>query len=389
MVTGRVTRRLPRRASRHHRRPAGRGDERRRERPQGHHERRPPQLPALVVAGRQPDRLPPQHARRQPQRRRLAHGLGRLLAAPAASPSPATSATRRSRPTAARLAFTTHATTPDDVEIAVAAVGSGVVTVLTDNAVFDSSPCWSPDGRRIAFERGPAGDDPGNDVWSMAADGTDQRQLTTTAGLDEGPSWSPSGSRIAFTSTRAGSSDIWTMAADGSDQRSLAALPGGTKEESPDWQSLPVAGPPVTTPGPGRQHRLRAPTGGDRPRPRRAQRRARAPARDLTARPRQRRRRAQRRSRGAAHAHEPPAPRQRSRRASRRARARRDARDRRPSGAVRGTAASRFRADADPRTHTNPRRRDTDGDGVSDGREDRNHNGRVDRGERDPLSRRR
>lgn len=141
-------------------------------------------------------------------------------------------------PDGTRLAFTTHPTA-SDVEIAVAQLNGGAVTAITDNAVFDSSPSWSPDGRRIAFERGPAGDDPGNDVWSMAADGTDQRQLTTSAGLDEGPSWSPGGSRIAFTSTRAGSSDIWTMAADGSDQQRLTALPG--TEESPDWQALPGA----------------------------------------------------------------------------------------------------------------------------------------------------
>jgi dipeptidyl aminopeptidase/acylaminoacyl peptidase len=122
----------------------------------------------------------------------------------------------------------------------------GGATAITSNAVFDSSPSWSPDGRRIAFERGPAGDDPGNEVWSMAADGTDQRQLTTTAGLDEGPAWSPGGSRIAFTSTRSGSSDIWTMAADGTDQQPLTELPG--TEESPDWQPLPVTPPADVTP---------------------------------------------------------------------------------------------------------------------------------------------
>jgi WD40-like Beta Propeller Repeat len=98
--------------------------------------------------------------------------------------------------------------------------------VATAGDRHSSQPAWSPDGRRIAFERGPAGDSPGNDVWSMAADGTDRRRLTATAGLDGGPAWSPSGSRIAFTSARSGSSDIWTTAADGADQRPLTPCPG-------------------------------------------------------------------------------------------------------------------------------------------------------------------
>ena len=50
-----------------------------------------------------------------------------------------------------------------------------------------------------------------------------------------------------------------------------------------------------------------------------------------------------------------------------------------------GTDRRRFRPDLDPRTKTNPLRRDTDGDGRTDGREDRNHNGRRDRGETNPL----
>jgi hypothetical protein len=58
-----------------------------------------------------------------------------------------------------------------------------------------------------------------------------------------------------------------------------------------------------------------------------------------------------------------------------------------PAGPVRGTARRRFRADRDPRTRTNPFRRDTDRDGVPDGREDRDRDGRRDRGERSPLLR--
>ena len=55
-----------------------------------------------------------------------------------------------------------------------------------------------------------------------------------------------------------------------------------------------------------------------------------------------------------------------------------------------GAPASRsdmLASPSDPSTHTNPTRADSDRDGSSDGREDRNHNGRVDDGERDPLRR--
>jgi hypothetical protein len=58
-----------------------------------------------------------------------------------------------------------------------------------------------------------------------------------------------------------------------------------------------------------------------------------------------------------------------------------------PAGAVAGTNLRRFRRDLHSRSKTNPRRRDTDHDGLADGGEDRNHNGRVDRGETNPLHR--
>jgi hypothetical protein len=58
-----------------------------------------------------------------------------------------------------------------------------------------------------------------------------------------------------------------------------------------------------------------------------------------------------------------------------------------PPGAALGTDRRRFRRDLNPRTRTSAVRADTDHDGVADGREDRNRNGRRDRGETDPLKR--
>ena len=64
----------------------------------------------------------------------------------------------------------------------------------------DSSPTWSPDGRRIAFDRRrcePEGDECQSlGIYTIARDGTDRRRLTT-AGV--GPSWSAKG-EIVFAS---------------------------------------------------------------------------------------------------------------------------------------------------------------------------------------------
>jgi dipeptidyl aminopeptidase/acylaminoacyl peptidase len=82
----------------------------------------------------------------------------------------------------------------------VAADGSGDPVQLTHGDHQSDSPAWSPDGTLIAFvsARGEDWDiDPVSDVWTMNADGSDQRQLTHGKGMCEGPSWSAEGSRIA------------------------------------------------------------------------------------------------------------------------------------------------------------------------------------------------
>jgi hypothetical protein len=56
-----------------------------------------------------------------------------------------------------------------------------------------------------------------------------------------------------------------------------------------------------------------------------------------------------------------------------------------PPGAIVATSRTKFRRDLDPKTKTKPRKKDTDGDKLADGREDRNRNGRKDKGETNPL----
>jgi Tol biopolymer transport system component len=66
-----------------------------------------------------------------------------------------------------------------------------------------SEGTWSPDGARIAFNRGvdstsSLGFDPA-EIWTMDADGTNQRRLLAIDAPAIGAVWSPDGSRIAYT----------------------------------------------------------------------------------------------------------------------------------------------------------------------------------------------
>ena len=128
---------------------------------------------------------------------------------------------------------------------AVNADGSGLTTLFDVAGAYDSAPAWSPDGRRIAFESDAnvAGANPEGDmeIWTMAADGSQRRQLTRNALHDEGPAWSPDGGRLlAYTSGPDDThGDIHVMTAAG---RHLRRLDDATRalDESPDWQAIPA-----------------------------------------------------------------------------------------------------------------------------------------------------
>jgi TolB protein len=70
----------------------------------------------------------------------------------------------------------------------------------------DENPSWSPDGRRIAFDR-LTGE--GYDVFVMNADGTGVVQLTSGSADEGDPAWSPDGKSILFTSDRTGDHAVY------------------------------------------------------------------------------------------------------------------------------------------------------------------------------------
>ena len=108
------------------------------------------------------------------------------------------------------------------------------VQQLTDQG-YAVSPSWSPNGQFLVFSwmrhYGPGA--PGSqDIYLMDVTNKQWVQLTHDGGRNDFPCWSPDNRHIVFQSNRSGSLQIWSMLADGTNQKQLTT--SGTNSE-PDW----------------------------------------------------------------------------------------------------------------------------------------------------------
>ncbi len=102
-----------------------------------------------------------------------------------------------------------------------------------------SDPQYSPDGKWIAFVvtyHNKVENTTNSNIYLIAANGGDVRQLTSAKRSNSNPRWSPDGKQIAFVSTRDGQSQIWTISLEGGEAKRVSSISTGVSgmQLSPD-----------------------------------------------------------------------------------------------------------------------------------------------------------
>ncbi len=109
-------------------------------------------------------------------------------------------------------------------------VSGGEGEPITDPFGNARQPSWSPNGEKIAFQ---AYWDGNWHIYTVNADGTNLKQMTSGDFDHREPHWSPDGTMLAFSSDRNGSYDIWTLHIVG--EKIEPVTSGDGNESGPVW----------------------------------------------------------------------------------------------------------------------------------------------------------
>jgi Tol biopolymer transport system component len=142
-------------------------------------------------------------------------------------------------PDGKKIAFIRHVDNTNPEIFVMNADGSNAVN-LTKHPAYDADPTWSPDGKKIAFVSDRAGD--GFRILVMDADGANVAEVTKKGnGLGYVyPAWSPDGKKIAFADAVPGGMEIFVIAPDGGNRKQLTKLGGNNSLAawSPDGKKI-------------------------------------------------------------------------------------------------------------------------------------------------------
>jgi Tol biopolymer transport system component len=127
-----------------------------------------------------------------------------------------------------RLAFSRDLT---DVDIWRFQVGGESEPFIRSSASGDWAPQFSPDGQTVAFTSNRTGNS--NEIWVVAADGSNPKQVTHGPGHQGSARWSPDGRLLAFDAMTRDGIHLYTMESAGGGARQLTS--GRSLECQPSW----------------------------------------------------------------------------------------------------------------------------------------------------------
>lgn len=103
--------------------------------------------------------------------------------------------------------------------------------LITKSNRENTAPCWSPDGKKIAFCAQTKGT---RQVWMYDFETGSERQLTQGPGNKENPTWAPNSLHLMFNSSDAGASDLYLI---NLNQREAVQISQGPGEKHfPSWE---------------------------------------------------------------------------------------------------------------------------------------------------------
>ena len=137
-----------------------------------------------------------------------------------------------------RIAFESDRMGSTDI-FTMAADGSDVRDI-TPTPSRETLGDWSPDGQRIVYSSNASGTD---QLYVVPAAGGTPTRITHDSGDDTRAAWSPTGDEIAFSSNREGENDVYVIRPDGTGERRLTAT--APEDLVEDWQPLRDVNPPA------------------------------------------------------------------------------------------------------------------------------------------------
>jgi Tol biopolymer transport system component/DNA-binding winged helix-turn-helix (wHTH) protein len=113
--------------------------------------------------------------------------------------------------------------------------GSNAVQLTSMSARTTGTPRWSPDGQMIVFDSNPEGQ---YEIYLIPAAGGKPRRLTFNQASDHVPSFSRDGRWVYFTSNRTGADQIWKVPVSGGEAVQVTRNVGYVSFESADGAHL-------------------------------------------------------------------------------------------------------------------------------------------------------